>query len=355
MTLTATVECKTQSATRVFEAVVPAMPADSEIVAADLAAIGLDAAAAVTKSLELPARGASGLSTLAWASSDAAVISPAGKVTRPAFDKGSKTVRLTVTATREKATATREFELTVRRLSNRPVLVGVPDVAATTALGHLPRLPVHIPGIYQNQAAGPQVRVIWPSPETNQEALRLGTYTVTGDVPGTGFRPKAVVTVKAEADAEPMERPPLALAPFPLGDVTLDKDTDGKDTPFMRNRDKFIAGLLIPTPTVISSCSATRSGRRSPRAPNLRRVGQPDDQTARPRQRPLPHRVGPGRAGAAGNETVREPLMRKMNAMVDALYELSRKSGNPVQPGGPATADRAAVPCGPGKQGYDPI
>jgi DUF1680 family protein len=45
--------------------------------------------------------------------------------------------------------------------------------------------------------------------------------------------------------------------------------------------------------------------------------------------------------------------MRKMNAMVDTLYELSQKSGNPAKPGGPATADPAAIPFGPGKPGYD--
>jgi hypothetical protein len=354
VTLTATVECQAQTTTRVFEAKVLAMPADAAIVAADLAAIVLDTAAAVTKSLELPVRGASGFSTLAWTSSDAAVISPAGVVTRPALDKGSKAVRLTVVATRNKATATREFELTVRRLSNRPVLTGVPDIAATTTLGNLPRLPVYLPGTYQNNAAGPQVRVIWPAPENNLEALRPGTYTVTGHVPGTDFRPKAVVTVKAESDAEPMERPPLALAPIPLGDVTLDKFTDGMDTPFMRNRDKFIAGLLESNPD--SYLYMFRHAFGQPQPAGAKPLGGWDSQTTKLRGHASGHyltALAQAWAGAAGNETVREPLMRKMNAMVDTLYELSQKSGNPAKPGDPSTADPAAVPCGPGKQGYD--
>jgi hypothetical protein len=354
VTLTATVECNTQSATRIFEARVLAMPADAEIVATDLAAIVLDAAAPVTKSLELPVRGTSGYTTLAWASSDVAVLSPAGVVTRPAFEKGDKTVHLTVTATRDKTSATREFELTVRRLSTKRTLVGVPDIAVTTALGHLPRLPVHIAGIYQDQPAGPQVRVIWPSPENNLEALRVGTYTVAGHVPGTGFQPRAVVTVKEESAAEPMERPPLALAPFPLGDVTLDKDAAGKDTPFRQNRDKFVAGLLESNPDCYLYMFRHAFGQAQPAGATP--LGGWDSQTTKLRGHASGHyltALAQAWAGAAGDETARSSLMRKMNTMVDTLYELSQKSGNPAKPGDPATADPAAVPFGPGKQGYD--
>ena len=46
-------------------------------------------------------------------------------------------------------------------------------------------------------------------------------------------------------------------------------------------------------------------------------------------------------------------FLKKMNYVVDTLYDLSRKSGRPSQTGGPAVADPTAVPIGPGRQSYD--
>ena len=53
--------------------------------------------------------------------------------------------------------------------------------------------------MYRNNAKGPDVRVIWPSPKDNSQVAKPGTYTVTGKVPGTSFEPKATVTVKPAA------------------------------------------------------------------------------------------------------------------------------------------------------------
>jgi len=116
-------------------------------------------------------------------------------------------------------------------------LVSVSDVVAETAVGYLPRLPRWIDGVYRDSLQGPPVPVIWPSPLDNGQVLETGTYTVTGTVAGTEFRPKAIVTVKADPDTKSLAT--RRLEPFSLGEVVLEPDDQGRDTPFIRNRDKF--------------------------------------------------------------------------------------------------------------------
>ncbi|MGI5158841.1 LamG-like jellyroll fold domain-containing protein [Microbispora sp. CA-102843] len=73
-------------------------PVFERIAQADIAAISLGDTGAVTGNLALPVKGSGG-STLTWASSDPAVVSPAGAVTRPAAGSPDATVELTPTAT----------------------------------------------------------------------------------------------------------------------------------------------------------------------------------------------------------------------------------------------------------------
>ncbi|MDY0912807.1 family 43 glycosylhydrolase [Rathayibacter festucae] len=76
----------------------------------DAAALSLGDLSAVTANLTLPATGPNG-STIAWSSSNAAVVSSSGVVTRPAT--GSAQAVLTATVTRGSATQTRTFTATV--------------------------------------------------------------------------------------------------------------------------------------------------------------------------------------------------------------------------------------------------
>ena len=122
----------------------------------------------------------------------------------------------------------------------------VPDITVETVTGVLPRLPYTIPAHYRGGVDAPPVRVIWPAPDDNSAVRTPGTYTVTGRVPGTRFEPKATVIVKAPVGTQ---TPPSRLAEaFALGDVTLDQDTQGRETPFIRNRDKFLRGLAETNP-----------------------------------------------------------------------------------------------------------
>ncbi|KQQ05845.1 MULTISPECIES: family 43 glycosylhydrolase [unclassified Rathayibacter] len=79
---------------------------DTTRAARDTAALDLGDLSSVTANLTLPTSGANG-SAIAWASSDPAVISTSGVVTRPAG--GVATVTLTATTTRGSATQTRTF------------------------------------------------------------------------------------------------------------------------------------------------------------------------------------------------------------------------------------------------------
>ncbi|MGW4943398.1 family 43 glycosylhydrolase [Actinoplanes sp. NPDC004185] len=85
--------------------------ADATRVAGDQAALTLGDTSAVTGDLSLPAAGPAYGSKVSWSSSDPAVITPAGAVTRPAADT---TVTLTATVTSGSSSATRAFPVTVK-------------------------------------------------------------------------------------------------------------------------------------------------------------------------------------------------------------------------------------------------
>jgi hypothetical protein len=78
------------------------------------------------------------------------------------------------------------------------------------------------------------------------EVRKPGTYTVAGRVPGTRFEPKATVLVKVRVGT--FTPPDRLVETSPLSQVVLDRDSQGRDTPFIRNRDKFIRGLASSNP-----------------------------------------------------------------------------------------------------------
>jgi DUF1680 family protein len=231
-------------------------------------------------------------------------------------------------------------------------LESVPDIQAETVVGHLPRLPKTVPAVYRGGAKGPDVRVVWPAPKDNSQVLEPGAYTVTGTVPGTSFQPKAAVTVKATAKIPP--GPTRLVEPFPLGQVVLERDTRDRDTPFIKNRDKFLRGLAATDPDRFLFNFRDAFGQKQPEG--VKPLSGWDNQTTRLRGHATGHylsAIAQAYAGATYDETLRAEFLRKMNYLIDTLYDLSRKSGRPAQEGGPSNADPAAVPPGPGRAGYD--
>jgi len=231
-------------------------------------------------------------------------------------------------------------------------LVSVPDITAETIVGHLPRLPYSIPGIYRDGGKGPLVRVIWPAPTNNEQVQKTGTYTVTGAVPGTTFRPKAIVNVKASPNAAHI--PQLSLEPFPLGQVVLNKDENGRDTQFMKNRDKFILTLAKTDPNSFLYNFRDAFGQRQPEG--VKPLRGWDSRTTRLRGHASGHylsALAQSYASTTYDEDLRAVFLQKMNYMVDTLYDLSQKSGTPAKEGSQFNADPTTVPPGPGKDSYD--
>ncbi len=232
-------------------------------------------------------------------------------------------------------------------------LTEVPDVTVETTVGRLPRLPYYVRGTYRDDAEGPLVRVLWPAPTDNSQVREPGVYTVTGTVPGTPFEPKATVTVEA-APGGAAERPQHNLGPFDLGQVVLNQDASGRDTQFIKNRDKFILTLAETDPN--SFLYNFRDAFGQPQPEGVRPLRGWDSQTTRLRGHASGHylsAIAQAYASTTYDADLHANFLRKMNYMIDTLYDLSQKSGRPAEEGGPYNADPTQVPPGPGRDGYD--
>ncbi len=165
-----------------------------------------------------------------------------------------------------------------------------PTSRSKPIVGMLPRLPATVPAVYRDEPSqGPDVRVIWPSPTDNSEVA----HPVPTRSPARCRAPPSSPRRRSSSRCRSARRRRRAASRrrSPLSQVVLDKDTKGRDTAFIRNRDKFIRG---PRGEQSRQLPLQLQGRLRPAAAGrhaaARRVGQPDDAAARPRQRPLPDR-----------------------------------------------------------------
>lgn len=146
----------------------------------------------------------------------------------------------------------------------------------------------------------------------------------------------------------------LDLEPFPLGQVVLNPDKDRRDTPFMKNRDKFILGLARTDPNTFLYNFRDAFGQEQPEG--VRPLRGWDSQTTRLRGHASGHyltAIAQACAGTTYHAELRANFSQKMDYMIDVLYNLSQKSGKPATKGGPFNADPTAVPPGEGRDGYD--
>ncbi len=231
-------------------------------------------------------------------------------------------------------------------------LTGVQDVRIETHVGQLPHLPYYLDGIYQDGAKGPKVRVIWPAPKADDQVRKAGSYRVTGQVPGTDFKPVAtVVNTESKPVAPPCER---VLESFPLGQVLLNPYPDGTPTPFMEHRDKFINGLTETDPN--SFLYNFRDAFGQPQPDDTEPLYVWDSQTCRLRGHASGHyltAIAQAYASTSYDPELQALFRQKMETMVDVLHELSQMSGKPTRPGRACTADPTRVPPGPKRDGYD--
>jgi uncharacterized protein len=230
-------------------------------------------------------------------------------------------------------------------------LTYVEDIEIETAVGNLPRLPGYLKGTYKNGLKGPKVRVLWPSDIDNTAVMKPGKYTVTGRVPGTDFKPKAFVTINASKE---QITPVSNLEAFHLDQVWLKTDAHGHETKFIENRDKFIRTLAQTDPNSFLYMFRHAFGQKQPKgaAP----LGVWDSQDTKLRGHATGHylsAIAQAYAGTGHDKALHANFEKKIDYMVNTLYELSMLSGKPQNPDGPYVSDPTAVPHGPGKSDFD--
>jgi len=230
-------------------------------------------------------------------------------------------------------------------------LRSVPDIQVETVVGYLPRLPRYLKGQYRDQIDGPDVRVLWPAPKNNSQVLTPGTYTITGRISGSDIEPKVIVTVK---DGSESEVPVRMLQAFTLDQVFLNTDLHNHDTKFIKNRDKFISGLANTNPDNFLYMFRNAFGQEQPKG--AKPMGVWDSQETKLRGHASGHYlsgIAQAYASTSYDAVLHENFAKKMDYMVNTLFELSQMSGHPKISGGEYQSDPKAVPPGLGRTGFN--
>ena len=229
-------------------------------------------------------------------------------------------------------------------------LVAVPDIHVETQIGTLPELPRHIPAKFRQGSKRHEVRVIWPAPADNQSVSEAGSYTVTGRVSGTKFEPSATVKV-VPATAAP--NPERKVETFPLGRVSLTPDSQGRETKFIENRDKFVEALAKTNPDDFLFMFRNAFGQKQPAGATP--LGVWDSQETKLRGHASGHyltAIAQAYASTSYDPKLQATFAKKMEYLIDTLYDLAQKSGQPKSDGGEHQADPSEVPPGPGKKDF---
>src|SRR5690606_6957801 len=229
-------------------------------------------------------------------------------------------------------------------------LQSVEDIQITTNVGSLPRLPAYLEASYSDGIAKTKVRVLWPAPIDNHKVQEVGKYTVVGRIPGTQFQPKALVSVEEIS----VKGPERTIEPFKLSQVQLNRGSDGEQTKFIENRDKFIATLAKTNPDSFLYMFRNAFGVAQPLGAEP--LGVWDSQETKLRGHATGHylsAIAQAYASSSYNKELQDTFAIKMAYMVDTLYDLSQLSGEPKTPGGAFVSDPRKVPYGPGKSSYD--
>lgn len=115
---------------------------DTQKVQAVLDGISLGDISSVTDNLTLPMASVNGVS-LSWSTADADIVTALGEITVPSFTDGDKTVKLTLTATLNAVSLTKEFNVTVKaetanefltRVANGIIITGSDSIIASFTL-----------------------------------------------------------------------------------------------------------------------------------------------------------------------------------------------------------------------------
>src|SRR6185503_14806543 len=195
------------------------------------------------------------------------------------------------------------------------ILVKVPSLTVETPVGILPHLPAFVPATYAGGVAR-DVRVIWPSPTDTSSVAKPGTYTVAGRVPGTVLQANATIIVKDPA--RPTAPPERLVEAFALDRVLLEKDSKGRETQFMKNRDKFLRGLAASNPDSFLFNLRETFGQAQPEG--AKALGGWDSQTTRLRGHASGHyltAIAQAYASTGYDPALQKTFLQRMNYLVD--------------------------------------
>ncbi|RYD73397.1 MAG: hypothetical protein EOP55_17105, partial [Sphingobacteriales bacterium] len=243
-----------------------------------------------------------------------------------------------------------QFSSATPQLYNQ-YLISVEDISINTTVGNLPRLPGHVKGYYRSGITGPDVRVLWPSPTNIIAVSKPGTFTVTGNIPGTNFKPKVKVTV-IESSSE--IKPQLKLKSFPLNQVILTNDENGRKTKFIENQDKFLNVLAQTDPNSFLYMFRHAYGQKQPEG--AKPLGGWDTEDTKLRGHATGHylsAIAQAYKSTSYNKPLQANFERKITYMVNTLYDLSQLSGKPAKGSKVHQSNPKAVPMGPGKKAFD--
>jgi DUF1680 family protein len=225
-------------------------------------------------------------------------------------------------------------------------LLSVSDVEVETVLGELPKLPSHVKAVYKNGIKKNTVQVIWPAPTDNRSVLEPGKYTITGQIPGTDFEPKVLVTV---TNKHTSDTPIAKLEAFKLSEVSLDHDSR-----FLENQNKFVTTLAKTDPNSFLYMFRHAFGQKQPEGAKPLEVW--DSQGTKLRGHATGHyltAIAQAYAGSSHDKSLQANFATKMEYTVQTLHALSQLSGKPKENSTDHVKDPTQVPVGPNKTSYD--
>lgn len=167
--------------------------------------------------LDLPSSGKNG-SHITWKSGDERYVSDTGKVTRPAYGIGDRTVNLTATFSKDGVDEEAVYEVNVLEERNHIVIDAIYPMELERAVGETFYLPQVVVVKTDKGEVLPQV-VVWDGGERRRYD-QVGEHRVTGHVDATDYQVVGRVVVKEHLAAKTSDRK-MKVRPFPMQAVRL--------------------------------------------------------------------------------------------------------------------------------------
>lgn len=207
---------------------------DQEAVQKDLEALSLGNLKTVEFDITLPRQGKNG-SVITWESADPRWIDEEGRVNRPEYGRGTRTIVLTATAKKGDAAGERRFDVTILEQAN---LIKIEKVFPV----HLVRqvnVRFYLPSAVALKTREQEVFSYLAEWQGGEERVysQTGEYTVIGRIKDTDYSFIGVISVVDHLENVTEERP--RAVPAAVGDAVLTGDSV-----FKRNQENRLAYLL---------------------------------------------------------------------------------------------------------------